>query len=36
LTWPCTGDGAVFQGIRGDRATYGVAPGRHGFVAYDG
>ncbi|MFI9753328.1 alpha-L-rhamnosidase C-terminal domain-containing protein [Streptomyces collinus] len=31
-----TGDGAVFQGIRGARATYGVASGRHGFVGYDG
>ncbi|CAL9340721.1 Alpha-L-rhamnosidase [Streptomyces sp. enrichment culture] len=31
-----TGDGAVFQGIQGDRATYGVASGRHGFIAYDG
>ncbi|MFE8958604.1 family 78 glycoside hydrolase catalytic domain [Streptomyces iakyrus] len=31
-----SGDGAVFQGVRGDRATYGVASGRHGFVAHDG
>jgi alpha-L-rhamnosidase len=31
-----SGDGAVFQGVRGDRAAYGVASGRRGFVAYDG
>ncbi|AMW14973.1 hypothetical protein A4E84_39255 [Streptomyces qaidamensis] len=31
-----TRDGAVFQGVRGDRATYGVASGRQEFVAYDG
>ncbi|MGI5423483.1 family 78 glycoside hydrolase catalytic domain [Streptomyces sp. CA-179760] len=30
-----TGDGAVFQGIRGERALYGAASGRHGFVARD-
>ncbi|WP_329224398.1 family 78 glycoside hydrolase catalytic domain [Streptomyces canus] len=30
-----TGDGAVFRGVRGDRATYSVASGRHTFIARD-
>ncbi|WP_328636073.1 alpha-L-rhamnosidase C-terminal domain-containing protein [Streptomyces canus] len=30
-----TGDGAVFRGVRGDRATCSVASGRHTSIARD-